>query len=95
MNAASDEELKRVVGNREIATALAQPGQFFGYCKSDDLALSVRGNRFEDDLLVEASDKLRAEELWSSESTARSNVVNGSRVGRKSCCEAMLLVQTM
>ena len=63
VNAAPDEELKRVVGKREIETTLAQPGQFFGYGKPGDLALSVRGKRFEDDLLVEASDKLRPEEF--------------------------------
>ena len=63
MNPAPDKELECLTGNREIETALTEPGEFFSYGEQRDFALSVRGKRFEDDLLIEASDQFRAKEF--------------------------------
>jgi hypothetical protein len=60
---APDEELERLVGHRETETALAESGELFGYGEPGDLALRIRGKRFEDDFLVEASDEFWAEEF--------------------------------
>jgi hypothetical protein len=61
VNPAPDEEFKSIIGNREIETALAEPGEFFGNGQSGYLALRVRAKRSEHDFLVEAPDQLRSE----------------------------------
>ena len=93
VNATPDE--KRIVGDRQIETALSKPRQFLDYGEPGDFALSVRGKRLEDDKLVKAPDEFRAEEhVQFRNDRPLSSVVNGSRVGRRSCREPMLLVHT-
>jgi hypothetical protein len=60
VNPAPDEELERLLGDRKIETALAEPSEFFGYGDPGDLTLRVRAERSEHDFLVEAPDQLRS-----------------------------------
>jgi hypothetical protein len=52
--AAPYQKLERLVGNGEIKAPLAKTREFFNYGKQSDFALSVRGQWFEDYLLVQS-----------------------------------------
>lgn len=91
----SHQKLEYFLRNGEIKTLLSEAIQFLGNDKTTDFPLGIRGKRFEHDFLVEASDEFRTEHPVEFRESSRSSVANGRRVGRKSCCEPILLMQTI
>ena len=58
VNSAPDKELKSLFGDRQIKTLLSKSGEFLGNGKPANFTLRFRRKRFEDDFLVEASDRV-------------------------------------
>lgn len=63
MNASPHEELEGGFGYSEVNTLCPKASQFLGNDELADFTLGVRGQWFENDLFVKASDKLRAKKL--------------------------------
>jgi hypothetical protein len=62
VNPTAEEKFECPGGNREIETAFTEPGEFFGYNKQRNFAMSIWRKRLEDEFLIEASDQFRAKE---------------------------------
>ena len=92
VNAAPDEKFKRDIRDGKVETLLPEAVKLLGNGEPANFPLRVRGKRLEDDFFIEASDQFRAEEPVKFGDNRPFQCCE--RVGRRSCCEPMLLVHT-